>query len=158
MALDALDKAKADLRFVTRALESADFSTVITGVAQPQITRQTLSRLQIPLPPLAEQKRIAAILDAADALRAKRRETLAQLDTLLQSTFLDMFGDPVTNPKGWEPKRLGDFIKFIGGSQPPKNTFNGVSTSLKLMYRSHHGRAETSPRWRRRLSENFARV
>lgn len=96
MALDALDKAKADLRFVTRALESADFSTVITGVAQPQITRQTLSRLQIPLPPLAEQKRIAAILDAADALRAKRRETLAQLDTLLQSTFLDMFGDPET--------------------------------------------------------------
>jgi len=51
--------------------------------------------LQIPLPPLAEQKRIAAILDAADVLRAKRREALAQLDTLLQSTFLDLFGDPV---------------------------------------------------------------
>ena len=59
---------------------------------------------QIPLPPLAEQKRIAGILDAADALRAKRREALAQLDTLLQSTFLDMFGDPVTNPMGWEMK------------------------------------------------------
>ena len=60
-----------------------------------------VARLQIPLPPLAEQKRIAGILDAADALRAKRREALAQLDTLLQSTFLDMFGDPVTNPMGW---------------------------------------------------------
>ena len=59
-----------------------------------------LKRLQIPLPPLDEQKRIAGILDAADALRAKRREALAQLDTLLQSTFLDMFGDPVTNPWG----------------------------------------------------------
>jgi len=58
-------------------------------------------KLQIPLPPLPEQKRIAGILDAADALRAKRRESLAQLDTLLQSTFLDMFGDPVTNPMGW---------------------------------------------------------
>ena len=58
-------------------------------------------KIQIPLPPLAEQKRIAGILDAADALRAKRREALAQLDTLLQSTFLDMFGDPVTNPMGW---------------------------------------------------------
>ena len=53
-----------------------------------------------PPPALAEQKRIARILDAADALRAKRREALAQLDTLLQSTFLDMFGDPVTNPDG----------------------------------------------------------
>ena len=62
--------------------------------------------VQIPLPPLAEQKRIAGILDAADALRAKRRESLAQLDTLLQSTFLDMFGDPVTNPMGWEVKTI----------------------------------------------------
>ena len=52
-----------------------------------------------PLPPLAEQKRIAGILDAADSLRAKRREALAQLDTFLQSTFLDMFGDPVKS--GW---------------------------------------------------------
>ena len=65
-------------------------------------------KVEIPLPPLAEQKRIARILDAADALRAKRREALAQLDTLLQSTFLDMFGDPVTNPMGWEVRSLGD--------------------------------------------------
>ena len=65
-------------------------------------------KLQIPLPPLAEQKRIAGILDAADALRAKRRESLAQLDTLLQSTFLEMFGDPVTNPMGWEAGSLGE--------------------------------------------------
>ena len=63
-------------------------------------------KIQIPFPPLTEQKRIAGILDAADALRAKRREALAQLDTLIQSTFLDMFGDPVTNPMGWPPTSL----------------------------------------------------
>ena len=63
-------------------------------------------KIQIPLPPLDQQKRIAGILDAADALRAKRREALAELDTLLQSTFLDMFGDPVTNPMGWPPTSL----------------------------------------------------
>ena len=67
-------------------------------------------KIQVPLPPLTEQKRIAGILDAADALRAKRREALAQLDTLVQSTFLDMFGDPVTNPKGWEQCVVGDVI------------------------------------------------
>ena len=65
-----------------------------------------VARLRIPLPPLAKQKRITGILDAADALRAKRREALAQLDTLIQSTFLDMFGDPVTNPMGWPPTSL----------------------------------------------------
>ena len=69
-----------------------------------------VARLQIPLPPLDEQKRIAGILDAAGALRAKRREALAQLDTLLQSTFLDMFGDPVVNPMGWHVARLEDYF------------------------------------------------
>ena len=72
-----------------------------------------VARLQIPLPPLDQQKRIARILDAADALRAKRREALAQFDTLLQSTFLDMFGDPVTNPMGWEVVSVGDEISFL---------------------------------------------
>ena len=67
-------------------------------------------KLQIPLPPLDQQKKVAGILDAADALRAKRREALAQLDTLLQSTFLDMFGDPVTNPMGWHVGRLEDYF------------------------------------------------
>ena len=79
-----------------------------------------VARLQIPLPPLAEQKRIARILDAADALRAKRREALAQLDTLLQSAFLDMFGDPVTNPMGWDAPPLADFCKTGTGGTPSR--------------------------------------
>ena len=76
------------------------------GTTRRRISRKNLGKVIIPLPPLAEQKRIAGILDAADALRAKRREALVQLDTLLQSTFLDMFGDPVTNPLGWEVRGL----------------------------------------------------
>ena len=79
-----------------------------------------VARLQIPVPPLAEQKRIAGILDAADALRAKRRETLAQLDTLLQSTFLDMFGDPVTNPMGWDTFNLEQVGQVITGNTPSR--------------------------------------
>ena len=79
-----------------------------SGANLPRLGQKQLASFQIPLPPLAEQKRIAGILDAADALRAKRREALAQLDTLIQSTFLDMFGDPVTNPIEWEVRSLGD--------------------------------------------------
>ena len=80
------------------------------GATFKEVSKKIVESLQIPLPPLADQKRIARILDAADVLRAKRRETLAQLDTLLQSTFLDMFGDPVTNPMGWCVGRLEDYF------------------------------------------------
>ena len=86
-----------------------------SGANLPRLGPRQLASLQIPLPPLAEQRRIAGILDAADALRAKRREALAQLDTLLQSTFLDMFGDPVTNPMGWTKVRSGELFLL-----PPK--------------------------------------
>ncbi len=86
-----------------------------TGSAIRRIILKDLKRVRFPLPPLAEQKRLAGILDAADALRAKRREALAQLDTLLQSTFLDMFGDPVTNPMGWTKVRSGELFLL-----PPK--------------------------------------
>lgn len=77
-------------------------------VNQASVRREDLLKLEMPLPPFAEQRRIAAILDKADALRAKRREAIAKLDQLLQSVFLDMFGDPVTNPKGWVRRELSE--------------------------------------------------
>ena len=89
------------------------------GRQTTNISNMDLNRclaIQIPLPPLPEQRRIAAILDKADALRAKRRQAIAKLDLLLQSVFLEMFGDPVTNPKGWPMVHVGDaFSAFVGG-------------------------------------------
>lgn len=124
MSLDNLEKSRVDFRYLVHALKDADFSKVITGVAQPQITRQSLSRLQIPLPPLDEQQRIAEILDAADALRAKRRESLAQIDALLQSTFLHLFGDGNKNPKSWPLISIGDLaIEMRGGASLKPNDF-----------------------------------
>ena len=81
-------------------------SRLASGANINNLKKEHLDNLQIYLPPLTEQKRLARILDAVDALRAKRREALAQLGSLLQSTFLDMFGDPVTNPMGWPPTSL----------------------------------------------------
>ena len=85
------------------------------AAGQRRVPADFFAALQIPLPPLAEQKRIAGILDAADALRAKRREAIAQLDTLLKATFLDMFGDPVANPMGWTKVGSGELFLL-----PPK--------------------------------------
>jgi len=68
------------------------------------------------LPSVEEQRRIAAILDHADALRVKRREVLARLDELTQSIFIDMFGDPVANERNWPAGNVGDFVdRFEGG-------------------------------------------
>ena len=100
----------ARLRYLVRVLENYDVTPWITGSTRAKLTKAGAFKIQIPLPALAEQKRIAGILDAADALRAKRREALAQLDTLLQSTFIDMFGDPVTNSMGWHVGRLEDYF------------------------------------------------
>jgi type I restriction enzyme, S subunit len=111
MALDELDESRADLDFLVQFFRQRGFRDVTSGTSQPQIIRQNIVRVEIPLPPLAEQRRIAEVLDRAEALRAKRRAALAQLDLLTQSLFLDLFGDPATNPKRWPVQQLQEVVK-----------------------------------------------
>ena len=115
MALDNLSK-DVDLYFLKHYLEYRKLDDVISGSAQPQITGQGLANIQIPLPPLPTQQKIASILDAADTLRQKDKALLAKYDELTQSLFLDMFGDPVSNPKGWEIKNIEQLTKSGKGS------------------------------------------
>ncbi len=79
-----------------------------TNISNMDIKR--CQEITTPLPPLEQQKRFAAILDKADELRAKRRRAIEKLDKLLKSVFLEMFGDPATNPKGWDTVSLADLI------------------------------------------------
>ncbi len=81
------------------------------GGAQKHISQGYVKDLQIPLPPLPIQKRIAEILDAADALQRKDQELLKKYDDLAQAIFIDMFGDPVKNEKGWEVKTIDQLVK-----------------------------------------------
>lgn len=101
----------------------------MTGSAgQRRVPEYFLANLKIALPPLSEQRRIADILDKADALRATRRAALKKLDELTQSIFLDMFGDPATNPKGWQLSTIGNVSEKVtdGEHLTPKRQGNGI--------------------------------
>jgi type I restriction enzyme S subunit len=114
----------SDLRFLRLWLNTREFRTQITrfvtGTAQQNFGPSHLKITQITLPPLAEQRRIAAILDQAEALRAKRRHALAQLDTFTQSLFLDLFGHPIQNNKGWLTAELGSVAQVERGKFTPR--------------------------------------
>jgi type I restriction enzyme S subunit len=109
MALDNISD-KINIKFLYYYFIQRGFNDVISGSAQPQITGEGLSSVAVPLPPLATQKRIAEILDAADALRCKDQELLKKYDELAQAIFIDMFGDPVKNEKGWEVKTIEQLV------------------------------------------------
>ena len=100
------------------------------GATFLQVSKADIASLQIPLPPLAEQKRIAGILDAADAVRAKRREALAELDTLIQSTFLDMFGDSAANRMGWETATIGEMTTCLDRLRQPVKVADRVNGDI----------------------------
>jgi type I restriction enzyme S subunit len=86
----------------------------MTGSAgQKRVPASYLKQAKVPLVDPTEQRRIADILDKADAIRRKRKEAIALTEELLRSAFLEMFGDPVTNPKGWSVKPLGELLAFL---------------------------------------------
>jgi type I restriction enzyme, S subunit len=100
-------------RFFRSPLAQTQMSLQSHGGTMDILNAKNISELFVPLPPLEEQRRIAAILDKADAVRRKRKEAIALTEELLRSAFLDMFGDPVTNPKGWDIVELYKLLTFI---------------------------------------------
>jgi type I restriction enzyme S subunit len=116
---------KVDPRYLFRWFASDRIQATVRSFGQQTTNISNLNvdrclKLKLPLPPLPEQRRIAAILDKADELRAKRRAALKKLDELTQSIFLDMFGDPATNPKGWPQVALGNHASKIGSGATPR--------------------------------------
>ena len=112
---EILDVNTLDLRYLYYALKHARLASHTITTSIPGIHRDTIYNTKIPLPRLSEQKRIAAILDKADAIRRKRQTAISLADDILCATFIDMFGDPVTNPKGWREKQLDELISLQGG-------------------------------------------
>ncbi|MCE9967493.1 restriction endonuclease subunit S [Aeromonas salmonicida] len=106
---------KVEPKYLYYALSSDSFLMKLKKITKKSVNQASFNvtsfkELDIPLPPLEEQKRIAEIMDKADVIRQKRQQAIALADDFLRSVFLDMFGDPVTNPKGWAVKPLGKDI------------------------------------------------
>jgi type I restriction enzyme S subunit len=103
------------------------------SVNQASFTVPSFKELEIPLPPLEEQKRIAAILDKADAIRRKRQQAIKLADDFLRSVFLEMFGDPVTNPKGWPVGTIRDLVETANyGSSAKASSTEGEYPMLRM--------------------------
>ena len=100
-----------------------------TGSTFKSIGRSILKELPIPVPPLPVQERIVSELDLLSGIIEKKREQLKELNALAQSIFYDMFGDPITNEKGWEVKKLKDVcIKLFAGGDVPKENYSETCT------------------------------
>ncbi|MEQ4302662.1 restriction endonuclease subunit S [Plantactinospora sp. B6F1] len=122
---------KVDLRFLYQWLQRFDLASLTTGSSVPQLNKKDLDPLPFPLPPLEDQQRIARVLDRADELRVKRRSALAHLGELTKSIFLDMFGNPMDNPRGDEVRPLVEWVDVnrpitYGILKPGENRADGV--------------------------------
>jgi type I restriction enzyme S subunit len=115
--------------FLPRPLKQIEAKSNFVTVKHLSVKQ--IQAIKIPLPPLEEQRRIAAILDKADGVRRKRKEAIRLTKELLRSTFLEMFGDPVTNPKGWEIAKLGDFGKILTGNTPPRSVSENYGDEIE---------------------------
>ena len=109
MALDDISE-DVDQKFLYYALNKRGFKDVITGAAQPQITREGLNKIDLDIPESKEyQLHIANLLNKAENLIALRKESIRLLDDFLKSTFLEMFGDPIANKKKWNLLQVSDY-------------------------------------------------
>lgn len=111
------DKINIDKNYFVFAVKSLleKMEKQTHGATMKHITKPLFDNMSFPLPPIEEQKKIAARLDAVSDLQAKQKQLLAEQDTLIKSVFYDLFGDPITNEKGWNVRKLGELGTFKNG-------------------------------------------
>src|SRR5690606_17368710 len=117
------DKKELNKKFFIYLIEHIldDLRSQVHGATMKHITKANFDNTLVSLPPLPIQEKIATILDKADALRRKDQELQRKYDELAQAIFIDMFGDPVKNEKGWEVKKLGEVCCKIGSGSTQRS-------------------------------------
>ena len=121
--------------FLKYLMLSLDYSLIITGAAQPQITRQKIAPTIVKFPSLSVQQSIVSELDKINELICLKKEQLCDYDKLAQSLFYEMFGDPVENEKGWEVKKLGEIGELARGvsKHRPRNAPELLGGTMPLI-------------------------
>lgn len=131
-----------NLGYVAYALKGLNLSTFASGAAIPHIYFKDYGKCKIDVPPLAEQERIVAELDLLSSIIEKKKAQLQEYDQLAQSIFYSMFGDPITNEKGWEVKKLGKCVHemFLGpfGSALKVDSYVAEELSYCMVYEQKH--------------------
>ena len=154
-----IPRSDMDGRFLAQFLKARE--PVILGMTDnashgtKRLPTELIESVQVPVPSLPEQRRIAAILDKAEAIRRKREEGDKLIEELLRSTFLEMFGDPETNPKGWVLQRVSEVVaEMEGGKSLLADTADSEATSYRILkvsavtwadYRPHE--SKPVPHW-----------
>lgn len=147
MCLDNV-KDSVDIKYLFYSMQAYDFTKVISGTAQPQITRVGLEKVEITLPSLDVQREIVSILDKINALIEQRRLQLKKLEELVKARFVEMFGDPVSNSKGLQEATLPEIgifgrgvskhrprndPKLLGGKYPLIQTGDVATADLYIL-------------------------
>lgn len=132
------DQKRLNKKYLAYYLRSKPFvewiSTQVSGAKMPRVVMSVFWQHEMPLPPLDEQERIVSILDKSDGIRQKREQAIKSADDFLRATFLKMFGDPVSNPMGWDVRPLGQHIIHAnnGLSRRRKESENTGEVVLRL--------------------------
>ncbi|MDL5502091.1 MAG: restriction endonuclease subunit S, partial [Candidatus Methanoperedens sp.] len=124
-------KAKAGVSlnsFICNYLNIFEYNGYVSGTTRTKLIQSEMRRIPIPLPPLPTQRRIVSILEKAEETKKLRAQADELTDRLLQSVFIEMFGDPVRNPKGWEIKTINEICDRItdGEHITPQRTNEGI--------------------------------
>ena len=130
VGLRNLDNSKVHTPYLYRFFKyfKGESKSQAVGAIYKNLNTDQIKKIKIPLPPLPIQKKIAAILDEADRIRQLNKQLIKKYDELTQSLFLDMFGDPVSNPMGWEKVPMNDLMRIVrGGSPRPIDNYLGGS-------------------------------
>ncbi|WP_115702563.1 restriction endonuclease subunit S [Legionella sainthelensi] len=135
-------KNQINSRFLKYVFSGNRLNTLLLsagGAAQANLSPKDLAMMQIPIPPLEDQNHIAMILDKADEVRRKRQQAIELSEQLLRSVFLDMFGDPVSNPKKYKIGKIGDLLSSINYGTSAKAGEEGKYPILRMNNITYEG-------------------